>query len=114
MKQGKTAEAEIGYRELVQKYADHVEIDTWRVRLGLSLYTQKKHKEAVASLQPIVAQLKAADQKAEAFFLIGASHFQLRNFKEAAAALSDSQENIRRYSAKALSNLGGRAAKAPK
>lgn len=87
LKQGKIAEAEAGYRELLEKHADHAEIDTWRVRLGLSLYMQKKHKEAVASLQPIVVQLKAADQKAEGHFLIGASQFQLADFKAAGTAL---------------------------
>ena len=90
LKQGKSAEAETGYRELVEEYVDHAEIDTWRVRLGLSLYRQKKHKEAVAALQPIVAELKAAGHQAEGHFLIGASQFQLDDFKAAETALAAS------------------------
>lgn len=90
LKLGKLAEAEAGYRELVSKHANHVEIDTWRVRLGLSLYMQKKYPDAVGALQPLVASLKRPDQKAEASFLIGASQFQTDDFKGAIGSLSAS------------------------
>lgn len=90
LKLGKPAEAEPGYRELIEKYSEHIEIDTWRVRLGLSLYMQKKYAEAIASLKPVVANLKRTDQTAEGQFLIGASHFQTDDFKSAVGSLTAS------------------------
>jgi len=89
LKLGKHAAAEAGYRDLLKNYKQHSEYETWRVRLGLSLYLQKKYADAVSALA-IVGELKTPDLIAEGNFLLGASQFQLGKFQEAADALTAS------------------------
>jgi TolA-binding protein len=86
----KHPEAEALYKDLTTNHAGHADVDAWRVRLGLVAYLQKKYAEAIAALSPIAAMLKAADAKAEAQFLIGASHFYTDKFAEAESALKAS------------------------
>jgi TolA-binding protein len=90
LKLGKHAEAETGYRELLDKFQEHAEYDTWRVRLGLALYSQKKYQDSIEALQTTIGELKAADQIAEGQFLLGASRFHLDQFEVAAKSLAES------------------------
>jgi TolA-binding protein len=87
---GKHAEAEKGYREVTADGVKHNDLDLWRVRLGLSLYLQKKHQEVIDTLTPIASTLKNADHAAEAQFLIGASQFSLDKYDAAVTALDAS------------------------
>ena len=82
--------AEKLFGELAQKYAAHPDADTWRVRLGVVAYLAKKYDQAIAALTPIAGDLKSADHKAEAQYLIGASLFHKEKFAEAVPALSAS------------------------
>jgi TolA-binding protein len=87
---GNLAEAEKGYREVTAASVKHNDLDLWRVRLGLTLYLEKKYQEVIDSLSPLVSTLKNADQQAEANFLIGASQFSLDKYDAAVAALDAS------------------------
>jgi TolA-binding protein len=86
----KHAEAEALYKDLTTNHANHADIDSWRVRLGLVAYLQKKYDQAVAALSPVAATLKSPDAVAEAQFLIGASQFYSDKFAEAEASLKAS------------------------
>jgi TolA-binding protein len=68
---GKYADAEKIYGELLEKYPKHADADFWRVRQGTSLHLQKKYKETVALLEPVVGQLTHADAQAEGHYLVG-------------------------------------------
>jgi TolA-binding protein len=84
------AEAEKTYRELLKSHSDHPESEPWRVRLGLTMFLQKKYSDLVANLSPDLPKLKNPDNRAEAQFLIGASQFQLGALDPAGAALQAS------------------------
>jgi TolA-binding protein len=83
-------EAEKLYAQLVQSSADHPDRETWQVRLGLAIYLQKKYADAVAALEPLVGQLKIADNQAQAQFVLGVSRFYLDQFDGAVQALQAS------------------------
>lgn len=87
---GRHADAEKAYRELTAKHAQHPDVEIWRVRLGLSVFLQKKYADAVAALSPLVATLKSPDAIAETQFLIGAAEFYQDKFEPAAKALQAS------------------------
>lgn len=87
LQRGEHAEAEKLYAELAKSSPDHPDRETWQVRQGLAIYLQKKYGDAVAALEPIVAQLKNADNQAQAQFVLGVSRFYLDQFDGAAAAL---------------------------
>jgi TolA-binding protein len=79
--------AEQTFAALVKDFPDHVEIDVWRLRWGLSLYLQKKYAETVAAMEKVVDQLKAPEGKAEAYYYVGVSQFSLDKSAEAEKAL---------------------------
>ena len=81
------AEAEKLYAGLVESAADHPDRETWQVRRGLAIYLQKRYGDAVAALEPTVAQLKTADNRAQAQFVLGVSHFYLDQADAAVQAL---------------------------
>lgn len=87
---GKYPEAERTYRDLLAKHATHTDAETWRVRLGLSSFLQKKYAETVTAVGALLPMLKGPDAIAEANYLIGASEFYLDHFDRAAAALQAS------------------------
>ncbi len=84
---GKYDEAERLYAELLQKYPQHPDAESWRVRQGTALHLQKKYPEVVALLQPLAGQIKAADARAEALFLIGSSLAEQKQFAAAVPSL---------------------------
>ena len=75
------------YDELIEAHPDHSRHARWLVWRGWAIYRQKKYEQAIAALQPVVAQLKAPDHRAQALFVIGLSHFYLEQFKPATEAL---------------------------
>lgn len=86
----KYPEAEAGFRDLATNFAQHAEIDTWRVRLGLVLYLQKKYDEVVNAMKPLLEAIKAPELKAETQYLIGSSLYNTDKFDDAGAALAAS------------------------
>lgn len=87
---GNYADAEKRFAELVTEYPQHAEIGSWKVRLGLVLYIEKKYPEVVSSLTPLLGELTDADQLAEANFYIGASEFFEDKFEPAEKSLAAS------------------------
>ena len=80
-------EAEILYRELVTGYSDRPQSETWRVRLGLVLYSQKRYGETIALLERFTTRLDRVENLAEARSLVGTSHFHLGHHVQAVASL---------------------------
>ena len=87
---GQFAEAGKLFVELLQKYLDHADAETWKVRGGLSLYMQKKYAETIELLQPTVTQLHAPDALAEVHYLLGGSQVELKQFEAAVKSLEAS------------------------
>jgi TolA-binding protein len=87
---GKPAEAEQLYSRLLEKYPNHADAESWKVRRGLSLRLQKKHRETIAVLQPLLAEIRTPAALAEAQYLIGSSQVELKDFAAAAKSLEAS------------------------
>ena len=87
---GKYDEAEKLYAELLQAYPQHADAETWRVRQGAALHLQKKFAEVIALLQPLMNQIRGADARAEALFLIGSSQAEQGQFAQAVPYLEAS------------------------
>ncbi|MGA2035401.1 MAG: tetratricopeptide repeat protein, partial [Thermoguttaceae bacterium] len=87
---GKYAEAEGLLAQALAKFPNHPDADAWKVRRGLALQLQKKHRETVALLQPLLPGIRNAAAAAEANFLIGGSQIELQQFAEAVRALEAS------------------------
>lgn len=83
-------EAETIYRQLVKSAKDHPEIPVWRVRLALVLFLRDKHQEVIELLAPAAKELEHPAHKAEAFYLLGASRFALKEYKAAIESLQAS------------------------
>ncbi len=81
------AAAESLYRALIEGSPAHPDKGLWQVRLGLVAYLQKNYQAVIETLTPVAPQLASPDQKAEALYLIGLSHYQLGQFNEAATQL---------------------------
>ncbi len=90
----KYAEAEAGFRDLATNFAQHAEIDTWRVRLGLVLYLEKKYDEVVAVMKPLLEAIKSPELKAETQYLIGFFALQHRQVRRRGVALAASLARI--------------------
>jgi TolA-binding protein len=75
------------YRQLIDEHGDRPDADSWKLRRGLVAYLQKKYDAVIATLSPIAEQLKSAEAKAEARFLIGASQFYRNEFAAAEKSL---------------------------
>ncbi len=87
---GQFAEAGKLFAELLEKYPTRADAATWKVRLGLSLFMQKKYAETVAILQPVLPGLHARDALAEANYLLGGSQLELKQPEAAARSLEAS------------------------
>ena len=84
------AEAEKRYAELLAKYPKGADAATWKVRRGLALQLQKKYKETVAALEPVLDELGNPQLLAEAKHLIGSSQAELGQTAEAIQSLAAS------------------------
>ena len=78
------------YRELISENPKHPDAGTWRLRLGLITYLKKDYHGAITVLAPIAADLKSAEARAEAFFLVGASQFHANRVADAKKSLLES------------------------
>ena len=61
MQLGRFDEADRLYRQLVQQFPKHADADLWKVRRVVALHAQKKYRETIAALGPLVAQLRSPD-----------------------------------------------------
>jgi TolA-binding protein len=86
----KFEEAEKLFGQLLQKHAGHADAEAWKIRQGLSLQLQKKYKEAIAALQPLLKQIKTPAAVAEINYLIGISQVELKEFAAAVKSLQAS------------------------
>ncbi len=84
------AAAEQAYRQLIESASKHSDADLWRVRLGLVLYLQQKHADAMESLLSIVPQLPSGAVRAEAQMLIGLCQFRTQKWEPAIESLKAS------------------------
>jgi TolA-binding protein len=87
---GKYDEAEKLYAELLRDYPRHADAESWRVRQGTALGLQKKYADVVALLQPVAAQIKNAEARAEALYLVGSSLAEQKQYAAAVAELEAS------------------------
>jgi TolA-binding protein len=85
------------YRELVLQHPKHADVDVWRVRQGLAAYLNKNYQAVISALSPVAKDLKSADGRAEANFLLGASYFFENKFGEAKLALAESARNSAKW-----------------
>jgi TolA-binding protein len=92
LKLGRPAEAEAAFRGLIASHAEAKQVPLWRIRLGLTLYLQKKYAEAVTELQALLPSLQDRTHTAEAQFLVGISQFQLDQLPQAEEALTASRQ----------------------
>ena len=86
----KFPEAEKLYEQLLQKYPDHADAETWKVRRALSAHVQKKYPETIAVLQPLLAEIRTPAAVAEAHYLIGSSQAELKQLDAAVKSLEAS------------------------
>ncbi|HWA99113.1 MAG TPA: tetratricopeptide repeat protein, partial [Pirellulales bacterium] len=63
---GNYRDADKTYERLLKKFADSPDAAMWQLRRGIALVMDKKHKEAVAALEPIAGKLSSPDLNAEA------------------------------------------------
>ncbi len=84
------ADAEQQYRSFLQKAPTHTNAPQARVRLGLALQLANKNAEAVAALEPVLADLKDAALKSEALAVIGRSQAAQEQFEKAAQSFDRS------------------------
>lgn len=75
------------YSDLIATQKDHPDAELWRVRLGESLFRQKKHEEVVATLARELPRLKNPAHQADAYYLIGSSQLALDRLEDASKAL---------------------------
>jgi TolA-binding protein len=88
---GDAVRAEQLYRQLVEKYPDHVRAARSNLRIGWCLYQANKSAEAVTHLTGALGQMKDASHVAEAQLLIGRSY--------AAGEAGNHQQAIQAYDA---------------
>ena len=88
---GKFVEAEKLFAQLAQKYPDHTDADSWKVRRGLALLMQQKYGETIAVLQPLLKELKSPEALAEAHYLVGSSQVEQKHLAAALKSLEASR-----------------------
>ena len=87
---GQYAEAEKRLARMAEKYPRHADAEAWRVRRGLALQMQKRPDEAVKALQAALKDIKSPEVRAEAYYLIGGSQIELKQFDAAEKSLAES------------------------
>ena len=87
---GKLAEAETLYAQLLQGQPEHPDAEAWRVRYALVLHLEKKYKETIAALEPILGAIRSKPALAEARYLVGSSQAQLKQLDAAVESLAAS------------------------
>ncbi len=88
MQLGRFAEADRLYRHLAERHPKHADADLWKVRRIVALHAQKKYRETIAALGPLVTQLRSPASIAEARFLLGSSQLELKESEAAIRSLT--------------------------
>ncbi|HBO42562.1 MAG TPA: hypothetical protein DD670_01230 [Planctomycetaceae bacterium] len=83
-------EAQRRYQDLVRRYPNHPDLPTWQLRRGLILFMQKNYPQVVDAIRPIVGRLRSKTAQAEAYYLLGGSLVEMRQFDAAVAAIDSS------------------------
>lgn len=86
----KYAEAEKLYDQLLRKAPGDGDAEIWKVHRGTALYLQKKYQEAIAALEPVMAEIGTPDLLAEGWYRIGRSQAALKQFDAAVQSLEAS------------------------
>jgi len=87
---GQLKEAEKLYGQLIEDQGDSPDVLSWTLRRGLVLHMQKKYQEVISVLKPVLGKFKDRDAVAEAQYLLGSSHAELKQYEPARAALEAS------------------------
>ncbi len=87
---GKFPEADALYRRLVEEFGEHPDAELWKVRRVVSLHAQKKYRETIAAVQPVLKELRQPESVAEAHYLIGSSQAELKEYEAAIRSLTAS------------------------
>ena len=82
------ADAEKLVLQLIEKYPNHADVETWKIRLGLAQFMQQKFAETVSALTPLLATLQSPDAVAEAQYLIGSAQLEQKQFDAAVQSLA--------------------------
>ncbi len=80
------------FDQLASKFSDNEKAPLWKLGAARSLYIQKQYQPTIDKLQPVVGTLTDPEVKAEALHWIGSSHFQLKDYANAAASLSNGSQ----------------------
>ncbi|MBN1590657.1 MAG: tetratricopeptide repeat protein [Pirellulales bacterium] len=83
-------EAQRRYQDLVDRYPNHPEVPSWRLRRGLILHMQNEYAQAIGALRPIINRLHDKTALAEAYYLMGSSLLQQHQYDQAIEALRSS------------------------
>ena len=79
-------EAEQLYQQALEKAGPKAPM-LWKVRYAFVLLLAKKHQEAAAAVQPLLAQIQEKSLLAEAYYVLGASLLELKQSAQAIQAL---------------------------
>ncbi len=89
---GDAASAADTFSELAEQNEDRPEAGQWHLRQAVALYLQKDYLRAALQLTGNMSTLATPEERAEAYYLIGMSHFGLEDFARAAESLAKSLE----------------------
>lgn len=79
------------FEQLIQGFGQHEKNTIWKLRLGLTQHLEENYQLAINQLQPLVDTFTESARKAEVLHWLGASQFQLKDYKNATASLTNSQ-----------------------
>ena len=82
--------AEEAYGKLVKDAPQHRDLALWQLRRATCAFLQKDYAKTIAQLKTIAGSLPTPAAKAEAHYLVGASHIELQQHAEAITALRSS------------------------
>jgi TolA-binding protein len=75
------------YENLIKARPQHRDVDLWKVRLGQGYFLQGKFDAAVKALEPLAGSVKDGLLRAQTFYLLGSSLYELKRYDEAIKAL---------------------------
>ena len=84
---GRLVDADAAYRQLLEKFPLHANVEQWMVRRAVALHAQRKYAETVKLLEPVLENIRSPDRLAEARYLHGSSLLELKRYDEAAKSL---------------------------
>lgn len=87
---GKLSEAEDLYTQLIRDYPKHGDVELWKVRRLVSLQMQKKYQETISAAEQVLGGLRTTDARVEAYYLLGVSQTELKQYAAAIKSLTAS------------------------